>query len=206
MSGLLFARGRVNETALSEVTAAGATSIAVTDADQLFSTGDMLLISEADGGETQWLGKVTAVDAASVAFSRPPAQSKNTGALLWRAEFTLETPSEETPPQARTIDGGVATERTRDGQWLAVQVAEPGERWTLSLEGLTPATERAVVNWLAAQAGWGLHPFTLIRPDGSLLVARLNTGPGDGVRRDRRPGGRAKLTLPLWIVAEGAYQ
>jgi hypothetical protein len=205
MSGILFARGRLNETALGEVTAAGATSIALADADQLFSAGQALFIGEDDGGETQWLGKATAVDAASIAFSRPLAQSKNSGALLWAAQSVLDTPSQAATPIRRAIDGGVAVERTRGGQWLATQTAEPGETWTLTLEGLTPTAERAIVNWLGEQAGWGLQPITLIEPDGAMTVARPATGEGRGVQRERQPGGRARLTLPLWIVAEGSY-
>jgi hypothetical protein len=206
MSGILFARGRQGETALTEVTAAGATSIILAGANQVFALGQTLLVSEADDSETEWLGKVTAVSAQSVGFSRPLAQSKNTGARLWRAAATLTTPAEATLPLKRALRTGVTDECTRGGQWMAVQTAEPREELTLTLEGLTPAVERAVVNWLGDQAGWGLWPFTLIEPDGALAVVRLAGGEERPVQRQREGGGRVRLTLPLWIVGEGSYQ
>ena len=206
MSALIFTRGREGETTLDDVTPAGAQSFALADADQLYAPGQMLFASEADGSETEWLGNVTAADAQGVGFSRPLARSKNSGALVWRAASAIGIPADAALPERRDVQTGVAAERTRGGQWLAVQVAEPRTEMTLTLDALTPAADRGLIAWLAEQAGWGLWPFTLIGIDGALAVVRLAGDAARPVRRERREGGRVRLVLPLWIVQEGAYQ
>ena len=203
MAGWFFVRGRADEQTLSEVTAAGVKTIALTGADQIFSIGQPLLISEADGVETQWLGKATAVGPASVSFARPLESSKNSGAKLWRAQAVLETPAEVALPERRRLETGVVTEQVRGGDFYAVKVAEPRTEVRLGLRGLTRQTEQALFLWLGAHAEWGLQPFTLISPGGELIAVRLS---GDPIEQEREAGGRRAMTLQAVIVGVGMYQ
>lgn len=205
MSGLLFARGRTNQTALSGATAAGASSIALAGADALFAVGLQLFISEADGSESEWLGRALTTGANSISFSRPLLRAKNSGALLWSATSALETPAGIALPVSRLIRTGVASERTRGGDWFAIAVAEPATEAALTLDGLTPSAESAVVDWLGEETGWGLWPFTLVEAGNALLAVRLASDDTHPVKRERLAGGRAKLILPLAAVQEGAY-
>jgi hypothetical protein len=202
MSGWILAHGRSQQQSLGDVTAAGATSIALAGADAIFAPGDWLFVSEADGSEAQWLGRVTQTTFSAVSFSRPLAFSKNSGALLWRADSALATPTEGALPERRSIVPGVAVERTRAGDWFAVQVAEPAESLALALEGLTPQAERDALDWIAAAIGWGLSPFAVIDPAGAMYAARLA---GEPIVRERSAGGRRRLVLPIALVEEGAY-
>jgi hypothetical protein len=206
MSGLIFAKGRAGQTALTEVALAGAMRIALAGASSTFAAGQALLASEADGTEVEWLGKATAVDAAGVTFSRPLARSKNTGALLWRAASILETPAEAMLPLQATVATGVAVERTLAGGWLAAQTAEPAVQAMATLDGLIPSRAQALLDWLAVQAGWGLWAFTLLGGGMEPTVVRLAGADDRAIKQEWRAGGRARLTLPLWIVQRGGYQ
>lgn len=203
MSGWVMARGRENEVNLSEVTAAGVKHISLPGADGFFSVGQFLMISEADGAESQWLGKVTAVDAAGVSFSQALDQSKNTGARLWRAASTLEIAGMGALQERRKLEGGVAVERSLGGDFLAVKVAEPLTTASLQIGGLTPRNERVLLEWLATQAGWGLNAFTLIGPTGEMTACRLS---GEALSQEGGKGTRRSVGLPIVLVGEGIYQ
>ena len=203
MSGWIFARGREAEQTLSEIVAARVQTIALVDADLIFSVGDTLFISESDDSEAQWLGRVTAVTGSQVSFSRELASSKNTGAKLWRAADTIATPADTVHPEKRRLETGVATERSLGGTFYAMQVADPLWSERLRIDRLTPAAEEALREWLATETDWGLEAFTLIDPAGDLRVVRLG---GEPVEQARDKGGRIEWTLPLVIVEEGSYQ
>jgi hypothetical protein len=205
MSGLLFARGRAGETELAGAVAAGAVSIALAGADLLFAAGQQLFLSETDGGATEWLGRASGVGADSIGFSRPVQRAKSAGALLWAAASALETPGSALPA-VRAVRTGVASERTRAGDWLAIAVAEPATELVLTLDRLTPAAERGVVDWLGEEAGWGLRPFTIVEAGEPPLAVRLASDDARPVKRERLGGGRARLILPLAALQKGAYQ
>jgi hypothetical protein len=202
MSGWLLARGKSQQQTLADVTLAGATSLALAGANALFNPGDWLFISEAGGAETQWLGRVTQATTTALHFSRPLSQSKNSGALLWRAASALATPAEGALPERRTLATGVAAERARSGDWFAVQVDQPIQTLQLALVGLTPQPEREALDWIATALQWGLQSFTLIDGAGELWTARLT---GEPLVREQTAGGRRRLVLPLALIQEGAY-
>lgn len=206
MNGWFFARGRVGTAALTDVTAAGARTAALPLANALFATGQTVFISEADGSETEWLGKVTSVSAGALGFSRPLIRSKNSGAILWRPEATVTAPAGGAVPLRRVVQTGVSVELTRGGDWMAVQYAEMSAEMTLTLDALTPAAERELVAWLGEQTGWGLRPFTLAETDGTLTAVQLKTDATHPIRRERDAKGVLSLTLPLVVVEEGGYR
>lgn len=201
MAGWILAAGRQCETTLEDVVPAGATTIALADANAIFAAGDLLFASEADGGETEWLGRVAAVTEASVGFSRPLAKSKNSGAKLWRAASWVAAAG-AAPPTRRTRSSGVVTERSLGGRFYAVRVAEPSETFALELGGLTPASARAVMDWIDAAADGGLNALALLGPAGELLAARLS---GEPILRELGRGDAATLKLPFILVAEEIY-
>ena len=203
MSGWIFAKGRAAEQTLDEVTAAGARSIALAGANAIFAPHERLLISEADGSETQWLGQVTQTTSAAVVFSRPVKLSKNTGARLWRAGSIFEIPAEAALPALRSTSPGVVTERSAGGQYFALQVAEPQVRLKLVIDDLTSKVEDGLLAWLAGQAQWGLAAFSIIDPLGAPAVVRLT---GEPLEQTRTAQDRRVLALHLTIVEEGAYQ
>ena len=203
MSGWIFAKGRADEQTLGDVTAAGAQTIALAGADGIFSVGQHLFISEADDSETQWLGKVTAVTSSDVSFSRALESSKNSGAKLWRAEATRETPADVELPERRRTEPGVVTERSRGGDFYSVKVGEPKTEVRLTLGGLTRQAEETLFLWLGANAEWGLQAFTLIAPGGELTAVRLT---GDPIEQERAGGGRESIVMPAVIVGAGTYQ
>lgn len=196
MAGWILASGREAEQILGDVTPVGAATIAVAGADIIFAAGDLLFISEADGSETQWLGRVAYLSPVSISFSRPLRSSKNSGARLWRAASAIVVP-ENALPARRTRAGGVVVERSLGGRFYAIRVAEPSETFTLELGGLTPAETRAVIEWLDE-----LQPIALLGPAGDLAAARLS---GEPVVRELDRAGRATLKLPFILMAEEVY-
>lgn len=202
MSGWMMARGRTNETSLEEVTAAGVRNISLTGADALFAVGDFLLISEADGSETQWLGRVTATSASGVSFTVALARSKNTGARLWRAASVLELTGLDALRERRTLATGVVVERSLGGDFLAVKVSEPRDSASLAVSGLTPQNEQALLDWLREETGWGLEAFALIGPAGEMTAVRLS---GEAITRETGKGTRVSMTMPIMTVGKGIY-
>lgn len=201
MAGWILAAGRDAPQTLDDVTPAGAATIVLTGADIIFSPGDPLFISEADGTETQWLGRIVQLTPVSVSFSRPLKQSKNSGAKLWRARSAIAA-TEAAPPAKRTRHGGVVVERSLGGEFYAVRVSEPSETFTLELGGLTPAESGIVTAWLDAAASGGLEPIALIAPAGGLLCVRLS---GEPIVRELDRAGRITLKLPFILVGEEIY-
>lgn len=202
MNHWILARGREAEHALPDITPAGARAAALPGAGDLFAPPQPLLIAEADGRETEWLGRVTRADDQSVAFQRPLARSKDSGARLWRAAAALELPRAAAVSARRAVRPGVATERDNGGAFFAVRTAEPLTELNLTVERLDPASEAALLAWLAAETQWGLLPFTLIAPDGALAAVRLS---GDPLRREDAPAGR-RVVMPLLVAEDGGYQ
>lgn len=203
MSGWIFVTGRNNETSPGEVVPAGATTIPLAGADETYATGDLLFISESDGSETQWLGRVSSVTAEQVAFTRPLAASKDSTALLWAAAHHRATPARPDRPLELVTRPGVAVEPTLGGQTQAASVAEPRTTLRLRLGGLSAAERQGLFEWLGARAGWGLNPFTLIGPDGRLEAVRLS---GEPIGQRREAGGLETIELPLILLGEGQYQ
>lgn len=202
MSGWILAHGRSNERTLDEVVLQGATTLALLDADADFSPGDLLFISEGDGRELEWLGKVTAADSAGLDFTRPLRSSKNTGAQLWRATSALALGGSLREPLSRQIEPGFTLERSLGGEYYATQVTEPREQMQFVLEGLTPGEAATAIDWLRTELLWGLYAFTLIAPDATLRSVRLEDKTF-GI--ERLGGGRRRLALPLTILSEGGY-
>ena len=203
MSGWIFACGKTGQQTLAEVVAAGATSLALSGASGIFTAGQLLFISEANGSETQWLGKVASATATALSFTRPLQISKNTGALVWRATGWLAAPEEPARPASRSLRTGVLTQRSVGGQFYAVSVSEPLQTLKLSWRGMTPLALQALLDWLATATAWGLEPFTLVSPTGRLTSVRLA---GDPIEQEEAPGERASLSLALVAVEEGAYR
>ncbi len=197
MAGWILATGREAEQELSQSAGAGATTLALAGADLLYAPGDLLF-----AGAGQWLGRATQATAAGVSFSRPLGEPLAAGARLWRAARWIEAPGAGQPPARRERSSGVLTERSVGGCFYAVRVAEPSETFTLELGGLTPAVERALVEWIGAALGGGLAPLALVEPGGGVLAVRLA---GGALVRERGRGDRLTLRLPLILVAEGQY-
>jgi hypothetical protein len=203
MNNWILARGRAAEQTLAEVTPAGARSLALAGAGSLFAPPQKLFISEADGRETEWLGRVTAATASALAFSHPLHASKNSGARLWRAASAIEFPPESARITRATTASGVTAETAADGTPYAIQTAQPRTLFQLYFEDLTPAAELNVTRWLAEQTRWGLDLFTLIQPDGRLFLTGLASDP---VQLECDAKGRRRLSFGLTILLEGAYQ
>lgn len=203
MAGYVFALGRGGETTLAADAPAGATSLTVTTTGAL-ATGDWVFASWADGW-MQWLGRVKLAGAQSLTLTRPLARPLAAGASVWRPEDVIVTPAAAATPLVIEIESGVVHERSAGGEWTAVQCSRPLVTTQLRLEGLTPAVEAMLVEWLA-RAGWGLLPFTLLLPDATPVAVRLLAGGERPLRRERLPGDRCRLTLPLVIVEEGGYR
>lgn len=201
MAGWILAAGREATSTINDVVPAGARTILLPDADAIFFAGDMLFISEADGAETEWLGRITQADMESISFTRPLAKSKNSGAKLWRAASSISA-AEAAMPARRTRRSGVITERSVGGRFYSIRVAEPVETFTLELGGLTPASARVIVDWLDQAADGGLNPFALLGPAGELLSLRMS---GEPVVRELARGDTAMLKVPLILVAEALY-
>ncbi|MCE5228775.1 hypothetical protein LLG95_04165 [bacterium] len=200
MAGWILAAGRDAESVVADEAQAGATTIALVNADIIFTAGDLLFISESDGSETEWLGRVTQLTSMSIGFSRPLRSSKNTGAKLWRAASAIGA-SEAALPARRTRQSGVITERSLGGRFYAVRVAEPTETFTLELGGLTPAAARAITSWLD-DADAGLNALALLGPSGELMSARMS---GEPIVRETGRGDMSTIKLPLILVAEEIY-
>jgi hypothetical protein len=206
MSGWIFARGRAAERTLADVAPTGARRLPLADADQSFAAGDLIVVSEADGTETQWLGLAAGADATGLDVTRPLTASKNSGARVWKAVAWLPSSAAAAFPLRRAIRTGVMAHRARDGGVVAVQTAPPLDEFSLTFTDLTPAAEAALLLWLEGQAGWGLTPFTLIEPGGALLAAQLASGNELPVRLERDAGGRRRLTLDMWVVTGEEWQ
>lgn len=203
MNNWILARGREAEHTLADVVTAGARTIALPGAATFFAPLQRLFISEADGRETEWLGRVTQATASALAFTRPPHASKNSGARVWRAAAALEFPPEQAIPERRATQSGVATERTPDGTFCAVQTAQPLTGLRLRFEDLAASAEDELIAWLAVQTRWGLEPFALVTPEGAVATVRL--ADGEALTQERDAKGRRRLTLALTLAEEGAY-
>lgn len=201
MAGWILAAGREAESVIADVVQAGATTIVLTGANSIFSAGDLLFISETDGGETEWLGRITQLTSVSVSFSRPLKKSKNSGAKLWRAGSSIAV-AEAALPARRTRQSGVITERSLGGRFYSIRVAEPAETFTLELGGLTPASARAIMDWLDQIADGGLGALALLGPSGELMAVRMT---GEPILRELARGDLATLKFPLILVGEEIY-
>lgn len=200
MNNWILARGREAELCLPDVTPAGARSLALAGAGAAFAPPQKIFISEADGSETEWLGRVTQATSAALSFSRPLRASKNGGARIWRPAAALEFPPDSIRPERRATVPGVAAERTPAGTVYAIQTAEPQTSLRLVFEDLAATAEDALILWLAGLR-WGLDPFTLLDPGGRLAAVRLT---GDPVLQERDAAGRRRFILTLAILQEGA--
>lgn len=203
MNNWIFACGREAVQSLSDVTGAGARALALAGAAAVFAPPQKIFISESDGSEVEWLGKVTQATSSTLAFSRPLHLSKNSGALLWRPASSLELAPEAILPERRILATGVTAETTPGGAVYAIRTAQPQTQLRLRLDDIAPATEDALIAWLAAQTNWGLDAFTLVEPAGAISIVRFTNDP---ILQERDAQGRRRVILTLLVVQEGGYQ
>lgn len=202
MGGWTLAQGRQTEQTLGDVVAAGATQIALANANSIFSAGQLLFISEADGTETEFLGGVVQSTSSDVQFTLPLQKSKNSGAKLWRPSSSFVSGAAESLPMQRKVHTGVTLERSLGGVSYAIRTADPFASMELSLAELTPARELALVQWIQSATENGLNSFTLVSPTRAISAVRLQL---DEYLRVAGAGGNSELKLTLLIEAEGEY-
>lgn len=203
MGGWFFVRGKDAEQTLGDVTAAGATQIALAGADGIFAPGELLLISESDGTETEFLGAVTAVSPTAVDFTLALRASKDSGARLWRATDSISVHADPKAPPVRSVETGVSRERSLGGVEYAIRVAEPATALQWELAGMTSAQEQALIDWIDQATERGLLAFTLVEPARAVRAVRIEDG---RYLRSGRRGGRRTLTLNLALIGDGEYR
>lgn len=201
MSGWMLAKGMSAQGVLAAPAAAGARRLEIEGADGLFAPGDPLFMAEADGTEAEYLGGIAGVDSAGIDAALPLRRSKSEGAAVWKAAAFMAAGVEGVPLR-REIEGGAAIERSLAGTVYAVEASAALEKASLTLEGLTPALAGRMETWLAAHAGRGLHPFTLVSPAGEVLAVRFGS---PGWRVKEGPGAAWAAAMELWIEGRGNY-
>lgn len=201
MSGWMFAKGTGAQSCLTQAAAAGVRSLPLAGAG--FAPAQRLFISEADGSEIQWLGRVTQAGSSTISFSRPLELAKSAGARLWSAAATLELSTESLLLERKTVETGILTERSAGGQYYALKLTAPKTVLRLALAAEDSSLEEALMGWLEEQTGWGLDPFTLVNPENGICIVRLS---GEPISQEQSASGKRRLVFSLAIAQEGAYQ
>lgn len=202
LGGWFFCRDRESQSLLDASMESGGHVIPLDDANLLFSVGDLVFISEADGSELEFLGGVREVDADSMECALPARTTKAAGAHFWKAMASIHVAAESAQPLARKIVSGVSLERALSGTHYAIRTAATRETLDLKLDGMTTQRERSLHEWLKVQTQGGLLPFTLVAPERRVLAVRFDAG---ALERAERDVTRASVRLPLVIESEGGY-
>ena len=203
MQQVIFAFDRLHTTALTDDAEAGATSLSVAGADDLFFATDHLFIGNPDGSQAEWLGRVRVVGDEGLIFSRPLRRAREAGAVIWKPRHWIRIEASVTLGPRRTVDPGVAVERSRGDLFYAVRLARPLVRTTLEVNDLPPSTEAFMFEWINTVTSWGVFPFAVIDPFGFVYTVRFT---GEPVVRDFARGDRLRVVYPIYIEAEGIYR
>lgn len=203
MGGWTFAKGKNTERTVLDVVTAGSFQAQAAAAWTLFTPGEYLFISEADGSEPEFLGMITESLGNTVTFTLPVLKSKDSDAVLWKPSSLLSLQGDVAYPVTRTSESGVTVHRSLAGDVYAVRTGVASETIEIRLKELTSASERAVRDWLDANSTGGMEPFTIIGPDREMNGIRMFP---DGRSGKREPGGRNTLALRAWLESPGGYK
>lgn len=199
MSSLLFTRGLNAPQTLPGPVTSGDTTLALPNADAFFSPGELLFIGEADGSQAEFLGSVSAVDAASITFTLPVITARPAGASLFTPAESLRSTARLDPPLRRMIHTGVHAQRTLGGQVVSIRAGEPNSELELSLTGLTPDEEERLLDWIDSATDQARLPFTIVSASRRILALQVSNG---AITRTATAGGRRAVAFSAFDLGE----
>lgn len=202
MGAWTFAKGKGAERTVMDVVTAGSIQATAGAAWATFAAGDLLFISEADGSEAEYLGRVISSEGNTVAFTLPVRTSKNSDGVIWKPSAHLSVAADVDFPVYRRSHSGVTIYKSLSGGVFAIRTGVAEEILELHLKELTPASDRAVREWLDANSAGGLEAFTIIGPDRCMDAVRMLPD-GRGGRTDA--GGRHTVIMRARIESPEGY-
>jgi len=190
----VFAKGTRAQASLSASAAKGALTLPVNDADSIFSVGELLFCSEADGSELECLGPVTAVDGVGVTVALGLASAKSGGAKVWTPETSLLWPLGRSAPLRRTYHSGVEVQRSVGGALYHTRLADPYWEEPLVFERVARADYAQYEGWFIDTLRGGVEEFTFVDEERRVSAVKiLNTA----VEQEESPAGVARVAIQL---------
>ena len=197
----LFAVAKNLERALSHAETAGATDLHVPSPSD-FSVGAPIFVSEANGAEMEFLGRIRAIgdDTISVAFGL--AADKSATAKIWTPSSAFPWEAVTSQPMERSFHEGIRVEQSVGGALWSVRTAEPLRTDRLRFREISRSHFAAFRSWLSAQVRGGLDDFTWV--DEERNVARVRLVRCDFTQVEERPR-VVELIVDLAVLEEGGY-
>jgi len=156
----LFARGKLNQRELSSPASRGSFLVPVSNASDYFEPGDLVFVSDADGGRTGFLGPAASVSSTEIQCLLALSCSRDPGALVWKPLESLLFPKKRKHPRERCHDTGVSVRRSIGGSLHLTRIREPVRTETLRFEGLRKREVEELLDWMEEVLGGGIERFT----------------------------------------------
>jgi hypothetical protein len=198
----VFARGKQQEQSLTQAATAPTNQLYTADASTNFSVGDLILISESDGSELEFLGSVTATTPTYLTTSLSLAADKAATAKLWRPSASFVWPATPSLPLEKDHSTGIVTARSLGGTLFSARVADPRRVDRLEVERMRVADFESLRAWVATSLDDGLLDFSYVDEGGEVSRARL-MAPEFLQRQDDEQ--LTSLAVEIAVLAEGEY-
>ena len=198
----LFAKGKTNERTLSGAVAAGSYRLPVDNAPVYFSPGDLIFVSDADGGRTECAGAATAVFASEVRCLAGLSQGRSAGALCWKPTQFFSWPNERAMPVSRTLDTGVEARRSAGGVLYLAKIREGAHQEILRFDNLRKVHVALFIEWMTNHLNGGVEPFTLCDERGAVSVVAIVSS---RIAQDEKSEESVRLEIEIECLEREAY-
>lgn len=202
------AYGKSSQTTLSSSAAAGATVLPLDNSGGAFAVGDQVFVSEAGGGELQYLGPVVVAGSSSITVTYPLQLAKLSSAIAWHATQFMAFEQGSTACYAEhDSEEGVTIDVSRGGAVSATRIGEAVAKLRLSFGAALATDFVAYRAWVRTLRGGGVHSFSLAYYDetaGASVVHEVRDAM-TGFSAQRRMNEHVTFERQFFIVNEGTY-
>jgi hypothetical protein len=167
----LFCQSKSTQHVTSEAIGAGVREIPAADANAFFGEGERLFVSEPDGSEAEFLGRIQEIATDVITVELATQAAKGAGAKLWTPEAVFDWPVGDDVHSTRERQSGVEVVRSLGGAAYATRLRTACVSETVRFENLTDERFAALLDWIEQRSEDGLEEFTYV--DVARVVRRV---------------------------------
>lgn len=199
----VFAKGKSETCDTNGGIDQGATEIPVASADQHFTEGNLIFLSDADLSDVECPGFALAVSSTSITVPFGVKTARAAGAKVWKPTNFFQWEIGRSSPLKRMYDSGTEILTTSGGVVYSTKIADAHTIERLVFDTLTESCFSDYESWVKEIVNDGLDSFTYVDEARNVFKVRI-TNP-DVDRVEQHPG-LISLEINLAIEEDAVYE
>jgi len=169
----VFAKGKSETCDTNGSIDQGATEIPVASAEQHFSEGDLIFLSDADLSDVECPGFAVAVSNTSITVPFGVKTARETEAKVWKPTNFFQWEIGRSSPLKRAYDSGTEILTTTGGVVYSTKIADARTIERLVFDKLTESCFSDYESWFKDTTGDGLDSFTYVDEARDVFTVRI---------------------------------